>query len=289
MMPMLSLWGEGVHRVYMDSDNPQAIPMHHSVTLTIQFPYEISALNGAGFSPDLTKAAGEYLISYTAPNNFFSLYPITDDPKSRNLNVIVREKIYVLRPYLVSDPGKAWKALVFEDPDKKRPLDDVHPRVHKSFKQTPKVIQTSSTSKIVAMIDKTKLLSQVSESVLKDLLSVMPEMSISLRKNNVSHYETHRIFLDIVSRNKKYDILVFGVRVINDSLETLVLNPESFTVRCGDHVYTQVLSDFQGTVAPGESAIGYFAIIGTAEGLPNYLATENEFQINLDLLEPSHV
>ena len=279
----------GILKIAMNENIPQSIPMHPSVTLTIQFPYEIDGLNGAGFTPDITKASGEYLISYTAPNNYFSLYPLVDYPEVRNLNIIVKGRIYVLRPYLVADPQKAWTSLVFEDPEVKKRKEAPHPSIHKSFSPPKPKLESSSTAKIIGMIDMTKLLSQVKEPVLKELLNVMPHMKVSLRENDVLDFGEYRIFLDIVSRHNKYDILVYGLRVINDSKQDIIFNPESFTVRCGEHVYTQVVSDFQGKVAPGETAVGYFAIIGTAEGTPNYLDPSNQFQVNVGLLEPSDV
>ena len=279
----------GALKVLMDENAPQGVPMHPAVTLTIKFPYEIDGIHGAGFTPDITKASGEYLISYTAPNNYFSLYPLVMNPEPRNLNVVVKDKIYILRPYMVSNPDKAWNALVFEDPEVKKRESEPHPRVHKSFAAPKKQLQSSSTAKIVGMIDTTKLLSQVKESVLNELLGVMPHIKVSLRQNDFKDYGTHRVFLDIVARNNKYDILVFGLRVVNDSKGDILFNPESFTVRCSDQVHTQVVSDFQGRVASGESAVGYFAIIGTAEGTPNYLDPSNEFSVNIDLLEASDV
>lgn len=272
----------------MNERIPVAIPMHPSVTLTIQFPYEISSLNGAGFTPDIVRAPGEYLISYTAPNNYFSLYPLVTDPETRNLNVIIRGKIYVLRPYITANPEKAWTSLVFEDPNELKKIDEIHPRIHKSFSVPKAKIQSSGIAKIIGFLDITKLLSQVNESVLTKLLSTMPDVQVSLRKNDFLDYGTHRIFIDIVSRNNKYDIVVFGLRVINDSKQLLQFNPESFTVRCKEAVYAQVVSDFQGSVQPGESAIAYFAIIGTAEGSPNYLDPSNKFNINIDFLTPNY-
>jgi len=279
----------GIVKVAMDENTLQEIPMHVSVTLTIQFPYVIDGLNGAGFTPDITKAAGEFLISYTAPNNYFSLYPLVDHPLPRNLNIIVKDKIYVLRPYLVSDPDKAWTALIFEDTQKDKEKTEPHPRVYKSIVVPKGKLVASSAAKIIGIIDMTKMLSQVKEPILNELLNVMPDVSVSLRQNDFQEYDTHRVFLDIVLRHGKYDILVFGVRVINDSQEEIIFNPESFTVRCGEQVFTQVISDFQGKVQPGESAIGYFAIVGSAEGYPNYLSPNNQFRVSIDLLNPSNV
>lgn len=272
--------------VYLNENIPYEIPMHPGVTLTIQFPHAIDGLNGAGFTTDTTKSFGEFLLSYTEPNHYFSLYPLVENPQLRNLNVIIQEKIYVLKPFLVPDPNQAWNVLIFKDPSTKS-NEPEHPRIHKSTSPPPKKLESSSTAKIIGMIDLTKLLSQIKESMLKELLDIMPHISVSLRQNDIQAFKTHRLFLDIVSRHDQYDILVFGLRVINDSAENIILNPESFTVRCGNHVYTQVISDFQGTVKPGESAIGYFAIIGTAEGSPNYLSPNNSFQINIDPLIPS--
>lgn len=278
----------GIMEVFMDETIPHEIPMHHSVTLTIQFPHIIDGLNGAGFTADATKPFGEFLVSYTEPNNYFSLYPLVENPLPRNLNIIVKGKIYVLRPYLTPDPNKAWTALIFKDPETAKDKEPPHPRIYKSTRLPTKKLETSSTAKIIGMIDMTKMLSQIKEPILKELLETMPDISVSLRQNDLQEYGTHRVFLDIVSRHDKYDILVFGVRIINDSQENIVLNPESFTVRCGNQVYTQVVSDFQGRVQPRESAIGYFAIIGTAEGSPNYLSPNNTFQVHIDVLRPSH-
>lgn len=278
-----------IMKIDMNENVPLDVPMHAAVTLTIQFPYIIDGLHGAGFTPDITKAAGEFLISYTAPNNYFSLYPLSDISASRNLNVVVKNKIYVLRPYLVADPNKAWTVLIFDDPEKNKQFKEPHPRIYKNFLPPKRQLESSTTAKIIGLIDTAKMLSQVEESILNELLNVMPHISISLRKNDIQQYETHRIFLDIVLRHNKFDVLVFGLRVINISQEDIVFNPESFTVRCGEYVYPQVISDFQGKVKPGESAIGYFAIIGTSEGSPNFLSPNNEFRINIDYLNPNYV
>lgn len=278
-------FGNIVH-LEMNDVKPHPIPVHPAVTISIKFPYPIDGLDGAGFTSDLKHTSGEFLISYSSPNKYFSISPLTKEPRPRNLNVVIGDKITVLKPYVVSDPSDAWNVVIFEDNSQKKE-EKIHssPQVTKHFYPPTKTLKTSSTAKIIGMLDTTKLISQVNENILPSLLKTMPSITVSLRKNEYFDFGTHRIFLDIVSRNSELDVLVFGVRVINDSKTVLKLDPESFTARVGDFVYTQVVSDFKCILEPGETSIGYFAIVGTAEGSPNYLSPNNKFRVSLDILD----
>jgi len=260
-----------------------SIPVHSATTLSIKFPHPIESIDGSGFTNDPAKYSGEYLISTCPEKNLLSIYPLTENPLPRNLNISSNNATYVLKPYIVENPHEAWNVISFEDPILKTEALK-HPQVSKSRTPPKRQFKSSNTAKIIGMIDTTKLLTQVDEKTLGPLLETMPAVTISLRKNEFFDFGTHRIFLDIVSRNNDLDLLVFGVRVINDSKEPLPLDPESFTARSGEYVYTQIVSDFKGILAPGESSIGYFAVLGSATGGHNYLSPSNKFRISLNLL-----
>ncbi|MBL9167499.1 MAG: hypothetical protein JNN07_07130, partial [Verrucomicrobiales bacterium] len=72
--------------------------------------------------------------------------------------------------------------------------------------------------------------------------------------------------------------------VTNKAELPLRYRPDSFTIRAGNRVYHQSISDASGGVPPKGQSIVYFAVSGTPDGGRNELSLKNEFTVLLTRL-----
>jgi len=66
----------------------------------------------------------------------------------------------------------------------------------------------------------------------------------------------------------------------------LIYQPDSFTLRAGDRLYPQSVSDADGAVPPKSRSIVYFAVTGTPDGGRNELSLKNPFTVLVTRLSP---
>ena len=67
----------------------------------------------------------------------------------------------------------------------------------------------------------------------------------------------------------------------------MIYQPDSFTVRAGNRLYPQSISDADGTVPPRGRSIVYFAVTGTPDGGRNNLSLKNDFTVLIRRLVPT--
>ena len=82
------------------------------------------------------------------------------------------------------------------------------------------------------------------------------------------------------------DTLVFRLVITNRIDAPLIYQPDSFTLRAGDRLYPQSVSDADGTVPPKGQSIVYFAVSGTPDGGRNELSLRNAFTVLVTRLSP---
>ncbi len=82
------------------------------------------------------------------------------------------------------------------------------------------------------------------------------------------------------------DTLVFRLVITNKMDAPLIYQPDSFTLRAGNRLYPQSISDGDGTVPPKGRSIVYFAVSGTPEGGRNELSLRNAFTVLVTRLSP---
>ena len=102
----------------------------------------------------------------------------------------------------------------------------------------------------------------------------------------VSDFNDYEIQIEEAFRFNAEDTLVFRLAITNKIDAPLIYQPDSFTLRAGNRLYPQSISDADGTVPPKGRSIVYFAVTGTPDGGRNELSLRNAFTVLVTRLSP---
>ena len=256
------------------------VPTFPKVTTTIRFPYPIQALDGAGFTTDRNQIAGDFELSWSEGNNFFAFTPIIPNA-FRNINVVVNGKTFVFEAFPASSRAQAVMSIIMED-SSINSFEEI--QFNKTQTEPESKLKPSGGAKLLGLIDTLKMLAGQSPSSVETILNKSPNLSLSIRDNDIFDFNTYKIGLTKILRNNEMDAIAFEVIVENTSTNHLFLEPESFTVRVGDSIYDAVISDINPDLPKKKTQTGYFVMIGTPDGSPNWLDVNNNFIPSFDVL-----
>jgi hypothetical protein len=242
------------------------VPVATNRVTTISFPSAITAIDGAGVTVD-GKTPGLFRLAHAKGSAFLSVRALF--PKaSANLNIRWNDQTYVFE-LVESNPPVL--SLNLEAP----PLPD-----EVGAARAPDV----TPLRLLALLDKAKAFS---------LLKVQQPASVADvafttydEKPLVSDFNDYQIRIEQAFRFNAEDTLVFRVVLTNESDTPLVYEPDSFTLRAGNRLYPQSISDADGRVPPKGNAVVYFAVTGTPDGGRNNLSLKNSFTVLVNRLSP---
>jgi hypothetical protein len=247
---------EPVERVILDERTVITVPVATNRVTTISFPGPIAAIDGAGVTTD-GKSPGQFQLAYTKGSAFLSVRALAAKAKT-NLNIRWNKHTYVFE--LIEDATPVL-ALNLEEPAR----DSVQP--------APSV----GPAQLLAILDKAKafplLKKQHPEAVDEDEARTFGD------KPQITDFNDYEIRIDEIFRFNPEDTLVFHVTLRNKSDKEILYRPESFTVRVGNRLYYQSISDAPGVLPPKSAGTVYFAITGTPDGGRNELSLKNEFTV----------
>ena len=102
----------------------------------------------------------------------------------------------------------------------------------------------------------------------------------------VSDFNDYQIQIEAAFRFNAEDTLVFRATITNATDTPLIYQPDSFSLRAGNRLYPQSISDASGMVPPKGKSIVYFAVTGTPDGGRNDLSLKNQFTVLVNRLSP---
>jgi hypothetical protein len=256
-----------IQQVWLDDRVAVSVPIATNRVTTVSFPGPIDAIDGAGFTVD-GKTPGQFQLSHTKGSAFLSVRALT--PKaSANLNVRWNDHTYVFE-LMESNP----------------------PVLSLNMAELPKPEETGtgrapvvSPLKLLSLLDKAKafplLKSQQPESV--------ADVGFTTYDGNplISDFNDYQIQIEQAFRFNSEDTVVFRVVMTNETDKPLIYQPDSFSIRVGNRLYPQSVSDATGTVPPSGNSIVYFAVTGTPDGGRNNLSLKNQFTVLVNRLSPS--
>ena len=247
---------EPVERVILDERTVITVPVATNRVTTISFPGPIAAIDGAGVTTD-GKSPGQFQLAYTKGSAFLSVRALTTKAKT-NLNIRWNKHTYVFE--LIEDDTPVL-ALNLEEP----------------ARDTVQSAPSIGPAQLLAILDKAKafplLKKQHPEAVDGDEARTFGD------KPQITDFNDYEIRIDEIFRFNPEDTLVFHVTLRNKSEKEILYRPESFTVRVGNRLYYQSISDAPGVLPPKSAGTVYFAITGTPDGGRNELSLKNEFTV----------
>jgi len=141
-----------------------------------------------------------------------------------------------------------------------------------------------SPLKLLALLDKAKAFPLLKAQQPESVADV--DFTTYDGKPLVSDFNDYEIQIEETFRFNAEDTLVFRLAITNKFDAPLIYQPDSFTLRAGNRLYPQSISDADGTVSPKGRSIVYFAVSGTPDGGRNELSLRNAFTVLLSRLSP---
>jgi len=243
----------------LDENVSIVVPVATNRVTTISFPSAITAIDGAGVTVD-GKSPGLFQLAHTKGSAFLSVRALF--PKvSANLNVRWNDHTYVFE---LTESDQPVLSLNLEAP----PTPE-----EAGGGQSPEV----SPIKLLALLDKAKAFPLLKAQQPETVAGV--DFTTYDGKPLVSDFNDYAIQIEQAFRFNAEDTLVFRLVITNRIDAPLIYQPDSFTLRAGNRLYPQSISDADGTVPPKGQSIVYFAVSGTPDGGRNNLSLRNAFTV----------
>jgi hypothetical protein len=250
-----------VQQFPLDEFRVYQIPVAVNRVTTISFPGPISAIQAADVTVDGT-TPGQFQIAYTKGSYFFSVRALAKKAVT-NVNVRWNEKTYALE---LHESGQPDYSVIFEPPN-----NDVAPPVPVAV--TPE--------RLLTLLDTAKaypLLKEFHPEAVADVQYV----NYAGKKAQIMNYKTYAVQIDEAFRFNPEDTLIFRLTLTNRTSQILRYRPNGFSLRVGDRLYPQSISDAAGAIPPHGTAPAYFAVTGTPDGGRNDISLNNKFIVILN-------
>jgi hypothetical protein len=255
---------KSIREIELDEHTVYSIPVSNARVTTISFPGPISALDGANITVD-GKYPAYFQLSHKPGSYFFSVRSLAKDVVT-NVNIRWNNKTYVLE---LQDSRAPWLSVIFhERPDGERNRAELRP-------VTPGVL--------LGLLDKAKAYPLLKEHHPEAVEQV--DYANYSDKPRVMDYRDFEVRIEEVFRFDPQDTLVFRIALRNKTGSEILYKPQGFSVRVGEHVYFQSISDASGIMPPNTDSPAYFAITGTPTGGRNDISLKNDFTVLISRLE----
>lgn len=243
----------------LDDRMVYTIPVSGTRVTTISFPGVISAIDAAQVTVD-GKSPANFQIAHTKGSHFFSVRALAKKSVT-NVNVRWNNKTYVLELVESDEP---LYSVIFQIADE--------PRKPERIAVTP--------NRLIALLDRAKAFPLLKEHHPEAVAQV--EHINYAHKPRVMDYKSYEVQIDEAFRFNPEDTLVFRVLLRNKTDQPLQYRPDGFSLRVGERVYPQSISDASGTVPPRAEMPAYFSVTGTPNGGRNDISLKNEFIVVVD-------
>jgi hypothetical protein len=256
-----------IQQVWLDDRVVVSVPVATNRVTTLSFPGPIDAIDGAGFTLD-GKTPGQFQLAHVKGSSFLSVRALTASATG-NLNIRWNNHTYVFELSTSDTPLLSLVMTSLPAPEETG---------------TGRTPETSPLT-LLALLDKAKafplLKAQQPESVADVGFTTYDSHPL------ISDFNDYQIQIEQAFRFNAADTLVFRVAITNETDTPLVYQPDSFTLRAGNRLYPQSISDSDGQVAPRGRSIVYFAVTGTPDGGRNELSLKNQFTVLVKRLSPA--
>ena len=248
----------------LDERSVCAVPVSFTRVTTVSFPGPISAIDAALVTTD-GKTAGLFQLAHKPGSYFFSVRSLVKGATT-NVNVRWNNKTYVLE---LQDSTTPQLSVIFKYPVETGKSTDAKRLV------TP--------GSLVGLLDKAKAYPVLKASHPEAVEQV--DYVTYAEKPRVMDYNDFEVRLEEVFRFDPQDTLVFRIVLRNKTGKEIRYQPQGFSLRVGERLYSQSISDASGVMPPKSDAPAYFAITGTPTGGRNDVSTKNEFTVLVSTLD----
>jgi hypothetical protein len=251
---------EAIESVRLDERVVYVVPVATNRVTTISFPGPIAAIDAAGITTD-PRVPGQFQLAHTKGSSFFSVRA-TAPKASGNLNVRWNKNTYVFQ--LDESPQPVLSLILEAKPS------------GAGVKPAPFV----SPTRLLALLDKAKAFPLLKQQHPEAVANV--DFISFDKRPAVTDFNDYEIRIEEAFRFNPEDTLVFHLVLKNKTETAIHYRPDSFSLRVGDRVYPQSISDSAGLIPPKAEVAASFAVTGTPDGGRNELSLKNEFTVLIE-------
>jgi len=255
-----------IQQIWLDDQVAVSVPVAINRVTTISFPSPIDAIDGAGVTVD-GKTPGLFQLAHTPGSAFLSVRALFPNACA-NLNIRWNDHTYVFELIETNAPILSLNLTTPPTPEET------------GAGRAPAV----SPLQLLSLLDKAKAFPLLKEQQPECVADV--GFTTYDGQPLVSDFNYYKIQIESAFRFNTEDTLVFRVAITNETDSPLIYQPDSFSLRAGNRLYPQSISDASGTVPPKGQSIVYFAVTGTPDGGRNNLSLKNQFTVLVNRLSP---
>ncbi len=255
----LAAESQPIQRAWLDDHVAVSVPVATNRVTTISFPSPIEAIDGAGITVD-GKTPGQFQLAHTRDSAFLSVRALSPN-SSANLNIRWDDHTYVFELVESNAPVLSLNMEALPTPQ------------DSGIANAPEI----SPLKLLSLLDKAKAFPLLKEQQPESVADV--GFTTYDGKPLVSNFNDYQIQIEEAFRFNAEDTLAFLVAITNKTDVPLVYQPDSFTLRAGDRIYPQSISDAEGTVPARSTRTAYFLVTGTPDGGRNNISLKNNFTV----------
>jgi hypothetical protein len=257
--PVLAQSDKAILKDFLDENVLVVVPVATNRVTTISFPSPIEAIDGAGMTVD-GKTPGQFQLAHTRGSAFLSVRALLPN-SSANLNIRWDDHTYVFELVESNAPVLSLNMEALPTPEDSG------------------IVHASDVSplKLLSLLDKAKAFPLLKEQQPESVADV--GFTTYDGKPLVSNFNDYQIQIEEAFRFNAEDTLAFLVAITNKTDAPLIYQPDSFTLRVGDRLYPQSISDADGTVPARNTRTAYFLVTGTPDGGRNNISLKNNFTV----------
>lgn len=262
VMPLAALAGqrESVETARLDDRVVYIVPVATNRVTTISFPAPIVAIDAANISTD-PRVPGQFQLAHTKGTAFFSVRALVLKA-SANVNVRWGKRTYVFQ--LEESPHPVLSFILEDKP------------VGGAVKSAPVV----SPARMLALLDKAKAFPVLKDQHPEAVMDV--DFTTFEKRPQITDCGDYEIHVREAFRFNPEDTLVFRLLMKNKLDSPIYYRPDSLTLRVGNRLYPQSISDAAGLIPPESDVTTYFAVTGTPDGGRNEISLKNDFTVLID-------
>ena len=262
LAPALAADTTAIQSALLDERVVYSVPVATNRVTTISFPSPIAGIDAAGVTTD-PKVPGQFQLAHTRGSSFFSVRARGRNATA-NVNVRWGKHTYVLE---LAESSLPVLSFILETKPSGLGV------------QPAPII---SPTRLLALLDKAKAFPLLKQQHPEAVAQV--DVVTFTDSPCVTDFNDYEIRIEEAFRFNPEDTLIFHLRLRNKTENEIRYRPDSFSLRVGNRLYQQSISDAAGLIPPKEEVTAYFAVTGTPDGARNELSLKNAFSVLVERL-----
>lgn len=267
-----------------DERRPFEIPSETGNTVEVDFPWPVEDWAGRGFTPDVERFAGDFVIEAARGKARIFVTPVAAGA-NRVLHVVLAEPGGSTRgvpiEFIAAPAGLAWRKVVFGAGAAAR---QPRPSVSLSAGPPRTTLREPGPEEQLGLLRIMRLMLNTTGDGAADIAAAYPALALRGLAGKPRSFGDFTIANRFAVRDSTTDTLGLCASVANQTAKRLLFDPASWVVRAGDRVYPIRTVDFAGELEPGATEIVLLVLARGPQGEPTLLLPDNDFEISALLL-----